>query len=74
MTDTDKGAILDELIAMRSVGEIEADEWTVGDYAERAGCTYTRAQREVEILMGKGLVTRRRAVATGRRVWAYKKA
>lgn len=74
MTDTDKAAILDELIALAGTSEIEADEWTVGEYAERANCAYSRAQRETEALLAQGIVTRRRALSGGRRVWAYRRA
>lgn len=72
--DMDKGAILDELIALATTTEVEPDEWTVGDYAERANCAYSRAQREMEALLAQGIVTRRRALSGGRRVWAYRRA
>jgi len=74
MTDDQKAAMLDELIAMASMPEIKADEFTIADYMERAGVSYTRADREVEALLKGGVVTRRRAMCDGRRVWAYKRA
>jgi predicted transcriptional regulator len=73
VTDIDKAAVLDELIALSGTSDIEQDEWTVNEYAARAACGYNRAQREIKRLLQTGVVTRRRAIADGRRVWAYRK-
>lgn len=74
MTDDERMAILDELIALGNIPTIAPDEWTLNDYAHRAGISRERARLQVNRLLEQKIVIRRLVVAEGRRVWAYRRA
>jgi predicted transcriptional regulator len=66
---------IDKVLAISSSStnnSLQADEFTVDQFAERAGCTRRRAKDQLKKLFDDGLVDRRNIVLNGYATHAYK--
>lgn len=74
MTDELRDAILDELIALDGSEPRQAGDFTVRDYAERAGVTPEGARYRLTRLVSAGLLSTHEVHdADGRRILVYRK-
>ena len=70
-----RAAILDEVTALCAPpGPVAEDEVTIGQVAERWGCSVSTAERRLIRAVADGTLERRQAVnpETGRACWAYR--
>jgi len=66
---------IDKVLAISSVftnNSLQKDEFTVDQFADRAGCTRRRAKDQLKKLFDDGLVDRRNIVLNGYVTHAYK--
>ena len=73
LTNEQKRAMLDEIIALSTVPPIAKDEVTAADYVERTGDPLATVQGRLKRMVQQGVLTKRIVLGpNGRRVAAYR--
>jgi hypothetical protein len=71
LTDENRLAILDEIIAVTERPKRKPYQFTRREYAERKGVTLMKAQGSLERAVGEGVLLRDEAFIDGKKCWVY---